>query len=129
MKTHNINDFNTQYNVLSSEDNCNDIINVAGRLMAKRGHGKATFGNITDQSGTTQYYANINTLGENYNQLLKLDVGDIIGVIGKPFRSKRGELTINMTSYTLLSKSLSPLPESIMGFKIKSLDTVKDMSI
>ena len=109
-----------KYSDLETGESNETVIKVAGRIMAKRGHGKATFGNIKDDSGTLQYYANINTIGENsFSELLKYDVGDFIGISGTMFKSKRGELTINISSVHLLTKSLSPLPEKFHGLQDK----------
>ncbi|MFC1771716.1 lysine--tRNA ligase, partial [Candidatus Margulisiibacteriota bacterium] len=99
-----------------------ESLSIAGRIMAKRGHGKATFGNVSDETGSIQYYANVNQLKEeNYNVLLKLDVGDIIGIKGKPFRSRKGELSIMIEEFSLLTKSLNPLPEKYHGLQDKEL--------
>ena len=109
-----------KYAHLESGDASEDVVTVAGRLMAKRGHGKATFGNIEDENGAIQYYANINDLGETqYSALLQLDVGDIIGIEGTPFVSKRGELSIRLTRYSILTKALHPLPEKFHGLQDK----------
>ena len=90
--------------------------------MAKRVHGKAFFGNLMDQSNTIQFYANLNKLGEdNFNLLLSLDTGDFIGIKGTPFKTRRGELTIDITNFELLSKSLLPLPEKYHGLQDKEL--------
>lgn len=121
-KSHNIDSIIEKYTSLETGDKSEDTVSFAGRLIAKRGHGKATFGNIMDPTGTLQYYANINVLGEEkYNKLLQCDVGDIMGIVGKPFKSKRGELTLNISSYELLSKSLLPLPEKYHGLQDKEL--------
>ena len=89
-----------------------------GRLMAKRDHGKAFFGNLQDEFGIIQLYANANKLGEEtFNDILSYDVGDIIGIIGNPFKTKRGELTIKVTKIELLTKSLLPLPEKYHGLQ------------
>lgn len=91
-------------------------------ILVSVGHGKATFGNIQDDSGRLQYYANVNTLGEEiYDALLHLDIGDIIGIEGIPFCSKRGELSIRIEKYTLLTKALLPLPEKFHGLQDKEL--------
>ncbi|MDK2784660.1 MAG: lysyl-tRNA synthetase, class [Bacillota bacterium] len=93
-------------------------VRIAGRLMSKREHGKVTFAHLQDASGQIQIYARINTLGEStYEEFTDLDLGDIIGVQGKVFRTRRGEITVEVFSYTLLSKSLRPLPEKWHGLK------------
>ena len=120
--THRMADIAPKYETLDIGEHSEDPICVAGRIIAKRGHGKATFGNLLDQDGTVQYYANLSTLEEtNFNILLSLDVGDIIGVTGHMFRSKRGELTLFMESFQLLTKALLPLPEKHHGLTDKEL--------
>lgn len=107
---------------LPSEGHTTLSVAVAGRIVAKRGHGKAIFGNIMDSSGTVQFYATVNTLGDLvYESLLRLDVGDIIGISGKIFRSKRGELTLGIDTYVLLTKAIHPLPEKYHGLQDKEL--------
>ncbi len=121
-RTHPIGPICEKFAHLEGEMTSPEPVTIAGRLMAKRGHGKATFGNVMDESGSIQYYANLDTLGEdNYNQLLHLDMGDIIGVTGLVFRSKKGELSIRVASYQLLTKALHPLPEKYHGLQDKEL--------
>lgn len=119
-RSHAIKEVCKKYAHLQSGEKTDDTVVLAGRLMAKRGHGKATFGNVADENGAIQYYANIDDLGEEtYNNLLHLDVGDIIGIEGKPFVSKRGELSVRLAKFTLLTKSLHPLPEKFHGLQDK----------
>lgn len=93
-------------------------VRLAGRIMAKRGHGKASFANLQDVSGNIQIYARLNDLGEdNYRLFEKLDIGDIIGIEGTVFKTRRGEITVSITDLTLLAKSLRPLPEKWHGLK------------
>ena len=121
-KTHAIGAVVATYSHIQGEEVSPESVSVAGRLMAKRGHGKATFGNLMDESGSIQYYANIDALSEaDYDRLLHLDVGDIVGVKGVVFRSKRGELSIRVSSYQLLTKALHPLPEKFHGLQDKEL--------
>ncbi len=97
-------------------------VKIAGRIIAKRGHGKACFGNLLDDSGTLQFYANSALVPEEaYQTLLTLDVGDFIGITGVPFYTNRGEFSIKMHSYILLTKSLKPLPEKYHGLQNKEL--------
>jgi lysyl-tRNA synthetase class 2 len=96
----------------------NQEVSVAGRLIAKRGHGKASFAHIQDVSGQIQIYARQDELGEkNYNLFANLDLGDIIGVFGPVFKTRTGETTINVKGLRLLCKSLRPLPEKWHGLK------------
>ena len=89
---------------------------VAGRLAARRGQGKMAFLDVVDRSGRLQLQARVDELGvEGMRQLLDLDLGDLIGVDGTAFRSRRGELSLRVTGYTLLAKSLRPPPEKHHG--------------
>jgi lysyl-tRNA synthetase, class II len=91
-------------------------VTLAGRIIAMRSFGKACFGHIQDGSGRVQVYFQKNTLGEDrYAFFKKIDIGDFIGVKGKLFRTKTNELTVEVEDFTLLSKSLRPLPEKWHG--------------
>ncbi|NLC06554.1 MAG: lysine--tRNA ligase [Syntrophomonadaceae bacterium] len=91
---------------------------IAGRLMAKRTHGKASFGNLQDFSGRIQIYVRKDDVGEdNYELFSRLDLGDIIGVEGTIFRTRRGEISVSAQKITILAKSLRPLPEKWHGLK------------
>ena len=91
---------------------------LAGRLMALRRHGKACFADIEDREGRIQLLASLDSLGqESYDMFLELDIGDWVGVESVVFKSRRGELTLRVTSFELLSKSLRPLPEKWHGLK------------
>ncbi len=89
---------------------------VAGRLAARRGQGKMAFLDLADRSGRIQLQARVDELGEaGMRQLIDLDLGDLIGVDGIAFSSRRGELTLRVTGWTLLAKSLRPPPEKHHG--------------
>ncbi|MBV9337597.1 MAG: lysine--tRNA ligase [Solirubrobacterales bacterium] len=89
---------------------------VAGRLAARRGQGKMAFLDLVDRSGRIQLQARVDELGpQGMERLLGLDLGDLIGVDGVAFRSKRGELTLRVEAFTLLAKSLRPPPEKHHG--------------
>ncbi len=91
-------------------------ISLAGRVMARRSMGKMTFFDIRDGSGKIQLCFRYNSLGqEKYEFLKEVDIGDIIGVEGKLFRTKAGEITLEVSNYTMLCKSLRPLPEKWHG--------------
>lgn len=93
-------------------------VSVAGRLMAVRGHGKASFTVIADISGKIQAYFRLDNLGEEkYTQFKLLDIGDIVGVKGPLFRTHKGEITIKVEDFSILAKSLRPLPEKFHGLK------------
>ena len=95
---------------------------IAGRLMSKRGMGKASFCDLQDQDGRIQIYVQVDDLGkEEYDRFKKLDIGDIIGCEGEVFRTKRGEISLHVKSYVLLSKSIRPLPDKWSG--LKDMDT------
>ena len=89
---------------------------LAGRIMALRMMGKASFLRVSDASGSFQAYLARDTLGQDaYNLVKKLDVGDIVGVAGKPFKTRTGELSILADRLVILTKSLRPLPEKWHG--------------
>ncbi|MDQ4048073.1 MAG: lysine--tRNA ligase [Actinomycetota bacterium] len=91
---------------------------VAGRLMARRGHGKAAFLDVVDRSGRIQVHARQDVLGEeSFEGLLDLDLGDLVGVDGTAFRSRRGELSLKATDWTLLAKSLRAPPDKFHGLE------------
>ena len=98
------------------------IVSVAGRLMAKRVMGKASFCHIQDLSGTMQLYVARDSIGEEpYAGFKKLDIGDIVGIKGTVFKTKTEEISLHVTELTLLSKSLQPLPEKFHG--LTNVDT------
>ncbi len=89
---------------------------VAGRIAARRGQGKMAFLDLEDRSGRIQLQARVNELGpQEMERLLGFDLGDLIGVDGTAFVSRRGELTLRVTAYELLAKSLRPLPDKHHG--------------
>ena len=91
-------------------------VSVAGRIMSKRGMGKAVFCDLQDGKGRIQLYVRIDELGEEpFAKFKKTDIGDIVGVEGEVFKTKRGEISIKAHKITLLSKSLIPLPEKFHG--------------
>ncbi|MCD5405368.1 MAG: lysine--tRNA ligase [Desulfotomaculum sp.] len=91
---------------------------LAGRIIAKRGHGKAGFANLQDLSGVIQIYGRLDDLGdEKYKLFQKLDIGDIVGVEGTVFKTRKGEVTVALKDISMLSKSLRPLPEKWHGLK------------
>jgi lysyl-tRNA synthetase class 2 len=92
-------------------------VSLAGRIVAMRHHGKTCFAHLMDQSGRLQLYARADRLGDDYALFTELDIGDIVGVTGEMFRTRTGELTVAVTSFTFLAKSLRPLPEKWHGLK------------
>ncbi len=96
-----------------------DVI-IAGRMMTRRVMGKASFIDVRDASDRMQVYVRMNDVGEDvYPEFKKWDIGDIVGVKGKVFRTKMGEISVHAEEITLLSKSLLPLPEKWHGLKDK----------
>ncbi len=97
-------------------------VSTAGRIMSWREHGKSTFGHLQDETGKIQIYFKIDEMKEDAYELIKyLDVGDIIGVKGTAFRTHRGEITILVKEWDLLTKSLRPLPEKWEGLSDKEI--------
>jgi lysyl-tRNA synthetase class 2 len=93
-------------------------VSLAGRIMSKRGMGKVSFCDLQDRDGRIQLFVRIDELGEEaYDNWQKLDIGDIVGVRGIVFRTRRGEISVKVASYSLLAKSLRPLPEKWHGLK------------
>ncbi len=93
-------------------------VSVAGRMISMREMGKASFCDILDRHGKIQSYVKIDDIGpENYAEFKRYDIGDIIGVTGTVFKTHRGEISIRASRFTLLAKSLTPLPEKWHGLK------------
>lgn len=96
-----------------------ETVTVAGRLVAKRDHGKVSFAHLADRTGRIQVYVRQDTLGDEpydvYRRLI--EVGDFVGVSGTVFRTRTQEVTINVASLRLLSKALRPLPEKWHGLR------------
>ena len=90
-------------------------VDVAGRILAKRGMGKTAFMDLRDGSGKIQLFFRINNLGNKYDLVKDIDIGDIIGAKGKLFLTRSGEPTIEVGDFTLLAKALQPLPEKWHG--------------
>lgn len=95
---------------------------LAGRIMSKRGMGKVSFCDLVDRRGRIQLFTKIDELGEAaYDEWQRLDIGDVVGIHGIAFRTQRGEISVKTQRYTLLAKSLRPLPEKYHG--LKDMDT------
>jgi len=109
--THHSEEIKANYDVLEGKE-----VAVAGRMMSKRIMGKASFCHVQDLQGTIQCYVARDSIGEEeYAAFKKDDIGDIVGVKGTVFKTKTGETSIHVTGFTLLSKSLQPLPEKFHG--------------
>ncbi len=114
----------TRYEVTATSANIKEnydemegkTVRLAGRLMSKRGMGKVIFCNLQDSAGQIQLYAKFDEMDEAaFERFKKNDIGDIVGVQGDVFRTQRGEISVRIHEFTLLSKSLLPLPEKFHG--------------
>ena len=83
-------------------------VSLAGRLVAKRDHGKASFAHLMDRTGRIQLYARADQLGDEYGLFTTLDIGDFIGVTGEMFRTRTGQLTVAVKSFNSRSKRSAP---------------------
>ena len=118
--THHVSDLEAAHGGLEDGESTEDEVAVAGRVMAKRDQGKVVFLELRDASGTIQLFCRVNALGEDaFARLKDLDVGDWIGAHGTMMRTRRGQLSVAVTSFELLSKSLRPLPEKFHGLADK----------
>ena len=108
-----------KYDHLETDAESSDELSVAGRVMTLRRHGRAAFATLADHSGQLQLYFQHDVLGDERYTFFKkwVDIGDIVGIKGNAFRTQRGELSIKVTTFSLLSKSLRPLPEKWHGLK------------
>ncbi len=123
-RSHHIQDIINTYAHLSKEavESTQVIVSVAGRIMLKRGQGKAGFMHLKDRSGVMQIYTRLDDLGEKaFEVVSKADLGDIVGVKGFLFRTKTDELTIHATEFIHLTKALRPLPDKFHGLQDKEI--------
>src|SRR3954449_9235222 len=103
---------------LAAGEEAEDRYRVAGRVAARRGHGKAAFLDLVDGSGRIQLHAREDVIGaESFDSLVSVDLGDIIGAEGTAFATKRGELSLRVESWALLAKSLRPPPDKYHGLE------------
>ena len=103
---------------LEAGDETDAAYRVAGRLSARRGHGGAAFIDVVDRSGRIQVHARKDVLGdESFETLTSLDLGDVIGVDGTAFKSRRGELSLKASGWELLAKALRNPPEKFHGLE------------
>ena len=109
-------DLKAEFLGLPAEENTGKIVSLAGRIMTKRVMGKASFANLRDGKGDIQIFVKRDELGDEiYAAFKKMDIGDIIGCQGEVFRTKTGELSVRVSSLTLLAKALLPLPDKYHG--------------
>ena len=119
-RTHLATELIEKYDRYSKEEleEITDTVTIAGRLMTKRGKGKAGFAHMQDLSGQIQLYVRKDAIGEEAYEVFKTtDLGDIVGVTGVMFKTNVGELSVKATEFHLLTKSLRPLPEKYHGLK------------
>lgn len=118
--SHHIVDLDEKYAELADGENTEDAVSIAGRVMAKRVQGKIIFFELQDATGRIQLFCRINALGEDvFAEMKDLDLGDWIGVHGLMMRTRRGQLSVAVDSFQLLSKALRPLPEKFHGLNDK----------
>ncbi|PKR77552.1 lysine--tRNA ligase [Halalkalibacillus sediminis] len=119
-RTHLSNELKDTYDQFSKEEleEKEETVTIAGRIMTKRGKGKAGFAHIQDLTGQIQIYVRKDRIGEEAYEIFKQsDLGDIVGISGVMFKTKVGELSVKADRYELLTKSLRPLPEKFHGLK------------
>ena len=110
-KTHNSQEIIKKHSKLKPEEHSKAKVKVAGRVMQIRKMGKAAFAHIQDENGRIQFYIRKDDIAEiDFKTFKLLDIGDIIGIEGNVFKTKTGEVSINVNSLKLLCKSLKPFP-------------------
>ena len=113
-------DIETKYADLADGEDTEDVVKIAGRVVAKRGQGKIMFIVVRDATAEIQLFCRINDMDEAaWSTLKALDLGDILGVTGVVVRTQRGQLSVAPKSATLLSKAVRPLPEKFHGLSDK----------
>lgn len=110
-RTHESDEIISHYDELEGQQ-----VSIAGRMTSRRIMGKASFAHVLDRAGTIQIYVKRDDVGqEAYTAFKQLDIGDILGVKGTVFKTRTGEISLHVTDYVLLAKSLQPLPEKFHG--------------
>ena len=113
-------DIEAKYAELADGEDTEDVVKIAGRVVAKRGQGKIMFIVVRDATAEIQLFCRINDMDEAaWNTLKSLDLGDILGVTGVVVRTQRGQLSVAPKSATLLAKAVRPLPEKFHGLSDK----------
>ncbi len=110
-------DILNEFKKIKSGSKTKKSVSLAGRIMSLRVMGKVSFGHLQDHYGQIQFYIKEEDLGKNYSIFKKLDIGDIIGIKGIIFKTHKGELSIWVKSFQLLTKNIRPLPEKWHGLK------------
>ncbi len=119
-RSHQAIELKEQYGEFTKEEleEKNIFVSIAGRIMTKRGKGKAGFAHIQDLSGQIQIYVRKDSVGEDQYEIFDMaDLGDLVGVKGTVFKTKVGELSVKATEFVLLTKALRPLPDKYHGLK------------
>ena len=112
-RTHTSEEVKENYDTLEGKE-----VTVAGRIMSKRGQGKVVFSDIHDKDGKIQLFLKIDEVGEeNLKQYKTFDLGDWVAATGEVFKTKTGEVSVNVNTFELICKSLKPLPEKWHGLK------------
>lgn len=112
-RTHTSEEIKSSYEELEGK-----VVTVAGRIMSKRGQGKVVFSDVHDRDGKIQLFIKIDAVGEDRLKVYKnLDLGDMVAATGEVFKTKTGEISIKVTEFELICKSLKPLPEKWHGLK------------
>jgi lysyl-tRNA synthetase class 2 len=107
-----------EHESLDAGEETDSAYRLAGRIAARRGHGKSAFLDLVDRSGRIQIHSQADVLGdESHEGLVGLDLGDIVGVEGTAFKTRRGELSLRVREWTLLAKSLRPPPDKFHGLE------------
>lgn len=118
---HEIVNFKDRTPAIKIKDNFDDYdgksVRIAGRIIAKRGHGNMSFMDIQDESGIIQIVNRKNVIGDEFKQVKKYDIGDIVGIEGNVFQTNQGEISVETQTPQLLTKSLQILPEKWHGLK------------
>lgn len=113
-RTHSFVDIKNKYPALSDLD---QEVRTCGRITAIRGHGKTLFATLHDEHDTLQIYIRKDEIGDVFERFHLYDIGDLIGVTGKVFKTKTGEITVLVKEFMMLAKALRPLPEKWHGLK------------
>jgi lysyl-tRNA synthetase, class II len=113
-----VSEIDDKHGSIEAGQHTGDKVTIAGRLMALRRHGKASFAELMDRTGRVQLYLAEDVLSEAaYERFLSYDIGDIVGASGEVFKTKRGQLSIEVEAYSLLTKSIRPMPEKWHGLR------------
>ena len=128
--SHHAADIEEAYGHLEDGEQTEDAVQMCGRIMAKRVQGKVSFFTMRDTTGEIQLFCRINVLGEDaYEQLKDLDVGDWVGVWGTVMKTRRGQLSVAVERYELLSKSLRPLADKEIRYRQRYVDLIANPEV